>query len=84
MKTTKKSIEFVLGEIGYAFPTIQLNVDLRNDSESVDITFRIDPKKESFVRRINIKGNTKTNDEVYRRELRQFESSIYSINKVER
>jgi outer membrane protein insertion porin family len=61
-----------------------LNVDLKDDSESVDITIRVDPKKKSFVRRINIKGNTKTNDEVYRRELRQFESSIYSINKVER
>ena len=84
IETAKKAIEFVLGEQGYAFPSVQLNVDLKDDSESVDITFRVDPKKKSFVRRINIKGNTKTNDEVYRRELRQFESSIYSINKVER
>ena len=84
IETTKQAIEFVLGEKGYAFPSVQLNVDLKDDSDSVDITFRIDPKKKSYVRRINIKGNTKTNDEVYRRELRQFESSIYSINKVER
>jgi outer membrane protein insertion porin family len=84
IETAKKAIEFFLGEKGYAFPSIQLNVDLKDDSELVDVTYRVDPKKKSFVRRINIKGNTKTNDEVYRRELRQFESSTYSINKVER
>jgi outer membrane protein insertion porin family len=50
----------------------------------VDITFNINPKKKSFVRRINIKGNSKTNDEVYRRELRQFESSLYSQKNTDR
>ena len=84
IEITKTAIEFVLGEKGYAFPSVQLNIDLKDNSDFVDITLRVDPKKKSFVRRINIKGNTKTNDEVYRRELRQFESSIYSINKVER
>jgi len=73
IETAKEAIQFVLGEKGYAFPIVQLNVDLKDDSESVDIIIRVDPKKKSFVRRINIKGNTKTNDEVYRRELRQFE-----------
>ena len=84
IEITKQAIEFVLGEKGYAFPSVLLNADMKDDSEFVDITFRVEPKKKSFVRRINIKGNTKTNDEVYRRELRQFESSVYSINKVER
>ena len=84
IETTKKAIEFILGEKGYAFPSIITNVTLQNDTELVDIDFRVDPKTKSFVRRINIRGNTKTNDEVYRRELRQFESSIYSVNKIER
>ena len=84
IEVTKKAIEFILGEKGYAFPVIQSNVSLQDNSEYVDITLRVDSKMKSFVRRINIKGNTKTNDEVYRRELRQFESSTYSENKVER
>ena len=84
IESTKTSIEFLLGEQGYAFPSVFSNIDLKDDSDYVDITFRVDPKKKSFVRRINIKGNSKTNDEVYRRELRQFESSVYSENKVER
>ena len=49
IETAKEAIQFVLGEKGYAFPLVQLNVDLKDDSESVDITIRVDPKKKSFV-----------------------------------
>jgi len=84
IESTKESIEFLLGEEGYAFPEISYNANFSNDSNFVDITFNINPKKKSFVRRINIKGNSKTNDEVYRRELRQFESSIYSQKNTDR
>ena len=84
IETTKESIEFLLGEQGYAFPQISYDPIFRNDTNFVDITFNVDPKSKSYVRRINIKGNTKTNDEVYRRELRQFESSIYSESNIQR
>ena len=84
LESTKESIEFLLGEEGYAFPAISYNANFSNDSNFVDITFNINPKKKSFVRRINIKGNSKTNDEVYRRELRQFESSLYSQKNTDR
>ncbi len=79
-----QSIKFVLGERGYAFPDISYNADFKDDKSFVDINFRINPKSKSYVRRINIIGNTKTNDEVYRRELRQFESSIYAESKIDR
>ena len=84
IENTEQRIKFFLGENGYAFPDILYSVDLNKDTLFADITFRVNPKSKSYVRRINIKGNTKTNDEVYRRELRQFESSIYSENKIER
>tara|TARA_B100000674_G_scaffold448478_1_gene416903 strand:- start:118 stop:2454 length:2337 start_codon:yes stop_codon:yes gene_type:complete len=84
IENTEQSIKFFLGENGYAFPDIVYNVDLDQDTFFADITFRVDPKSKSYVRRINITGNTKTNDEVYRRELRQFESSLYSENKIDR
>ena len=50
----------------------------------VDVEFRITPGQKSMVRRINIVGNDNTNDEVYRRELRQFESSLHDNAKIER
>ena len=35
-----------------------------------------DPQRRVYVRRINVAGNTRTRDEVVRREFRQFESSL--------
>ena len=84
IENTEQTIKSFLGEKGYAFPDIVYSVDLNKDTLFADITFRVNPKSKSYVRRINIKGNTKTNDEVYRRELRQFESSLYSENKITR
>ena len=84
IETSKNSIEYVLGTQGYAFPEIVYNVTFKEGTDNIDIAFRVDPKKISYVRRINIRGNTKTNDEVYRRELRQYESSVYSQNKIDR
>ena len=84
IENVEQSIKFVLGEQGYAFPNVAYSADFKDDKSLVDINFRIDPKSKSYVRRINIIGNTKTNDEVYRRELRQYESSIYTESKVDR
>ena len=84
IESTKESIKFILGEKGYAFPDINYNASFNDSTSSVDIAFLINSNSKSFVRRINIIGNTKTNDEVYRRELRQFESSLYQENKINR
>ena len=84
IESTKESIKFILGEKGYAFPDINYNASFNDNTSSVDISFLINSNSKSFVRRINIIGNTKTNDEVYRRELRQFESSLYQENKINR
>ena len=82
IESTQESIKFILGEKGYAFPDINYNASFNDNTSSVDIAFLINSNSKSFVRRINIIGNTKTNDEVYRRELRQFESSLYQENKI--
>ena len=37
-----------------------------------------------YVRRINVAGNTRTRDEVIRREMRQMESGWYDNQKIKR
>ncbi|MCK5191105.1 MAG: outer membrane protein assembly factor BamA, partial [Methylococcales bacterium] len=54
------------------------------EQKTVVMTFFVDPGKRVYVRRINMAGNTKTRDEVLRRELRQMESSWASTSKIER
>ncbi|HET7060808.1 MAG TPA: outer membrane protein assembly factor BamA [Nitrosospira sp.] len=73
-----------LGDDGYAFANVNASPQLDKDKQQVAFTFFIDPGRRVYVRRINITGNSRTRDEVIRRELRQFESSWYSTSKINR
>lgn len=81
---TSKAISDRLGDEGYAFANVNMVPEINNEKKLVDMTFFVDPGKRVYVRRINMQGNTKTRDEVLRRETRQMESSWYSSSKIER
>lgn len=81
---TSKAISDRLGEEGYSFANVNMVPDINEKQKTVDITFFVDPGKRVYVRKINIQGNTKTRDEVIRREMRQMESSWASSTKIER
>ncbi len=81
---TSKAISDRLGEEGFIFANVNMVPDIDKESKTVDMTFFVDPGKRVYVNRINMSGNTKTRDEVLRRELRQMESSWASTTKIER
>jgi len=56
--------------------------DIDRASGQVAITLRAEPQRRVYVRRIDVSGNTRTRDEVIRREFRQFESSWYDGQKI--
>jgi outer membrane protein insertion porin family len=58
--------------------------EINEVNKTVNMTFFVDPAKRVYVRRINMKGNSKTRDEVLRREMRQVEGSWASSSKIER
>lgn len=73
-----------LGDDGYAFANINAVPEIDEDTKQVALTFFLDPGKRVYVRRINFEGNTKTRDEVLRREMRQLEGAWMSTGAVER
>lgn len=77
-----KKISERLGNFGYAFANVNANPEINREKKEVGFTILIDPGKRVYVRRINIAGNTKTRDEVIRREMRQFEDSWYDGEKI--
>ena len=81
---TSRAIADRLGDEGFAFANVNMVPEIDVALKTVTMTFFIDPGKRVYVRRINMKGNTKTRDEVLRRELRQMESSWASMSKIER
>ena len=79
-----KKISDRLGNDGYSFANVNPVPDLDREKRIAGFTFFVDPGRRVYVRRINIVGNAKTRDEVVRRELRQLESSWYSLEKIAR
>ncbi len=77
-----KRISDRLAEIGYAFANVNIIPDIDDKDRTVGITLFVDPGQKVYVRRININGNTKTKDEVIRRELRQMEGDWMSTKKI--
>jgi len=71
-----------MGNFGYAFANVNANPILNKEKKEVAFTIFVDPGKRVYVRHINLAGNTRTRDEVIRREFRQFESSWYDGEKI--
>ncbi|WP_435686592.1 outer membrane protein assembly factor BamA, partial [Sedimenticola selenatireducens] len=71
-------INTLLGNNGYAFANVNSIPDIDEEKKQVAVTYFVDPGKRVYVRRINMKGNSDTRDEVLRREMRQLESAWYS------
>jgi len=81
---TSKAVSDRLGDEGYIFANVNMVPDINDQQKTVNITFYVDPGKQVYVRRINMHGNTKTRDEVLRREMRQMEAAWASTTKIER
>ena len=73
-----------LGQEGYAFANINPIPQIDKNSREVALTFFVDPGRRIYVRRITISGNTRTQDEVLRREIRQMESAWIATDKINR
>ncbi|KAA6184804.1 outer membrane protein assembly factor BamA [Thiohalocapsa marina] len=77
-------ISQLLGNEGYAFANVNAVPELDEEAKTVAVTFFIDPGKRVYVRRITMQGNTRTRDEVLRREMRQLETAWFSTELVKR
>src|SRR5262249_22874101 len=71
-----------LGNDGYAFANVNAVPEVNKEKQQVAFTFFVDPGRRVYVRRINVTGNTRSRDEVIRREMRQLEGGWYSGEKI--
>jgi outer membrane protein insertion porin family len=79
-----KRITDRLSNDGYSFANVNPVPDLDRDRRTAGFTFFVDPGRRVYVRRVAVVGNSRTQDEVIRRELRQLENSWYSLEKISR
>ena len=71
------------GNAGYYFAEVNVVPEINNETKIVDLNYYINPGQKVTVRRINFTGNSKTADEVLRREMRQMEGALASNEKID-
>jgi outer membrane protein insertion porin family len=81
---SSERINDLLGNHGYAFANVNSIPEIDEEKRQVSITFFADPGKRVYVRRVNLKGNSKTRDQVLRREMRQLEAAWFSAEQITR
>ncbi|WP_322966305.1 outer membrane protein assembly factor BamA [Sphingomonas fuzhouensis] len=78
------SLSQTAGLFGYAFTDVNPDFQRDKDALTMSITFNIAEAKRTYVERIDINGNTQTQDKVVRREIRVAEGDAFNSFQVRR
>jgi outer membrane protein insertion porin family len=79
---TSKAFTDYYGNFGYAFARVEARPEIDRVNNRVVLVLQGDPARRVYVRQLNVAGNSRTRDEVVRREFRQFEASWYDADKI--
>ncbi|MFG6462795.1 outer membrane protein assembly factor BamA [Roseateles sp. DXS20W] len=79
---TTRAFSDLYGTYGYAFARVDSRPEIDRATGQVVVTFVGEPQRRVYVRKVVISGNSRTRDEVIRREFRQFESAWYDGQKI--
>lgn len=77
---TVDALTKVVGESGFAFANIRPRPRTNSEAATIDIEYVIKEGPRVYVERVNVNGNTRTKDDVIRREIRLVEGDAF--NKV--
>ncbi len=79
---TTKAFTEAFGNAGFAFASVEARQEFDRANKRVTVVLNADPSRRAYVRRIQIAGNTRSRDEVIRREFRQFEAAWYDGERI--
>ncbi|SMN14619.1 Outer membrane protein assembly factor YaeT precursor [uncultured Candidatus Thioglobus sp.] len=78
-----KAITGVFTNQGYAFTEVDTITFEDKAAHAIGLKFKITPNRKVYINRISITGNTRTQDEVIRREIGIHEGGLYSDKELE-
>lgn len=71
-----------MGQDGFAFVKIDVEKKTNPETGVVDIVFSIKNSRKAFINKIDVKNNTRTYEEVIRRNLSLDEQDIFNVNNL--
>lgn len=84
VETSVDSLSEAAGLFGYAFTDVNPDFMRDKDTLTMGINFHIAEAKRSYIERIDVNGNTQTQDKVIRREIRLSEGDAFNSFQVKR
>lgn len=69
---------------GYAFANVMPNLDIHDDTKTVDMKIKVNKGRKVYIGKITITGNDTTRDKVIRREFRLREGDLFDSEKLRR
>ena len=84
VEDTVESLSETAGLFGYAFADVSPDFNRDKETLTMGITFQVAESQRVFVERIDINGNTLTQDKVVRREFRLNEGDAFNSIQVKR
>jgi outer membrane protein insertion porin family len=84
VEDTVESLTESAGLFGYAFAEVNPQFERDKETKTMGITFRVADAPRVYVERIDINGNTVTQDKVVRREFRLAEGDAFNSFQVKR
>jgi outer membrane protein insertion porin family len=78
------ALKALYSEKGFAFADVSPLTKIKPEENKVNVLFDITKGEKIFVEEIRITGNTRTRDNVIRRELRLSEGAVYNSEQIKR
>lgn len=78
------SITEKFSEKGYAYADVNPKALIDDEKRIVDLNMQIDPGRRVYVGKVNVIGNTRTRDNVIRREFRLKEGDLFNSKQLKR
>jgi outer membrane protein insertion porin family len=84
VEDTVDALTETVGSFGYAFADVRPDFQRNKDKQTMSVTFRIAEAPRVYVERIDVNGNTLTEDKVIRREFRLGEGDAFNSYQIKR
>ena len=84
IEDTVTSLNETAGLFGYAFADVRPDINRDAEKKTMSVTFQVAEAPRVYVERVDINGNTNTQDKVIRREFRLAEGDPFNTIRVKR